>query len=206
MWIWRPQTPFQPTLPARGATASASAHTTPTTISTHAPRTGSDVEFADDARRVAPFQPTLPARGATLALRFASSRCSISTHAPRTGSDTDPDGESYETNHISTHAPRTGSDDYVRRETIELVISTHAPRTGSDDKMIAASSALMHFNPRSPHGERPAVSPRRILSMQFQPTLPARGATGRVTTFPQSGQVFQPTLPARGATDDIGSI
>ena len=35
------------------------------TISTHAPRTGSDVCATDDSRSQIAFQPTLPARGAT---------------------------------------------------------------------------------------------------------------------------------------------
>ena len=78
---------FQPTLPARGAT-SASAHTrSGDSISTHAPRTGSDRRIlmrtlffrnfnprsphGERHSRTAspplwqPFQPTLPARGAT---------------------------------------------------------------------------------------------------------------------------------------------
>ena len=39
-----------------------------------------------------------------------------------------------------------------------------------------------------------------ISSFEFQPTLPARGATGRrCFAFPRV-YAFQPTLPARGAT------
>ena len=34
-----------------------------------------------------------------------------------------------------------------------------------------------HFNPRSPHGERPPTSKPRLRRRRFQPTLPARGAT-----------------------------
>ena len=78
---------FQPTLPARGATARQVHHHRCASISTHAPRTGSDVsDNAVDAvlRDFNPrsphgerhcnvcqrvdchkFQPTLPARGAT---------------------------------------------------------------------------------------------------------------------------------------------
>ena len=62
---------------------------------------------------------------------------------------------------------------------VQLRISTHAPRTGSDEYR-AITIKLIH---------------------QFQPTLPARGAT-----VPNFGSIwstigFQPTLPARGATD-----
>ena len=36
---------------------------------------------------------------------------------------------------------------------------------------------LRHFNPRSPRGERPTVTPMAARSSRFQSTLPARGAT-----------------------------
>ena len=39
-------------------------------------------------------------------------------------------------------------------ETVEDAISIHAPRTGSDYGMIYYQLEVMHFNPRSPHGER----------------------------------------------------
>ena len=55
---------FQPTLPARGATRPLAAHQPDVSISTHAPRTGSDAGGAE-----------APPVGI------------ISTHAPRTGSD-----------------------------------------------------------------------------------------------------------------------
>ena len=56
-----------------------------------------------------------------------------------------------------------------------------------------------NFNPRSPHGERPIDRAFAPCPALFQPTLPARGATGVVAN---GGGVwrFQPTLPARGAT------
>ncbi len=56
---------------------------------------------------------------------------------------------------ISTHAPRTGSDDCPCHRVAAVLISTHAPRTGSDGQQ-----------------SQPAAS-----GQQFQPTLPARGAT-----------------------------
>ena len=55
---------FQPTLPARGATAFRDVRDSGRRISTHAPRTGSDIGFKSSAGHPA-----------------------ISTHAPRTGSD-----------------------------------------------------------------------------------------------------------------------
>ena len=56
-----------------------------------------------------------------------------------------------------------------------------------------------HFNPRSPHGERPPKSRRAARKPTFQSTLPARGATGALKVE-TGATVFQSTLPARGAT------
>ena len=56
---------FQPTLPARGATGKLMTMDAPAPISTHAPRTGSDLTETIKAE----YNPI------------------ISTHAPRTGSD-----------------------------------------------------------------------------------------------------------------------
>ena len=64
-----------------------------------------------------------------------------------------------------------------------LDISTHAPRTGSDQPVRAGgNSRTCYFNPRSPHGERRRINQGQLLSSQFQPTLPARGATGSLHT------------------------
>ena len=79
---------FQPTLPARGATRTGGgACALAPRISTHAPRTGSDIGFKSSAGHPA-----------------------ISTHAPRTGSDQINPATMRGSQGISTHAPRTGSD------------------------------------------------------------------------------------------------
>ena len=82
---------FQPTLPARGATDAKEENSGFfLTISTHAPRTGSDTDSSS----------------------AVYSDC-ISTHAPRTGSDHSAH-HSHGDAAISTHAPRTGSDGVLR--------------------------------------------------------------------------------------------
>ena len=106
---WCSMFEFQPTLPARGATAHQRAHGIAQTISTHAPRTGSDEKTVVNQIRAALFQPTLPARGATLQHAGGRRAVAISTHAPRTGSDR-IHSAALESAQISTHAPRTGSD------------------------------------------------------------------------------------------------
>ena len=122
------------------------------------------------------FQSTLPARGAT-PRRVAGNRI-VS---------------------ISIHAPRTGSDARTSAAIPDVPISIHAPRTGSDQRIVILPAHRNHFNPRSPHGERPAHSNPAGASQSFQSTLPARGATRRLMSYMQSS-VFQSTLPARGAT------
>ena len=190
---------FQPTLPARGATPAPvelrlghpdfnprsphgerhfEAHDAAreADISTHAPRTGSDLTRLTraggtghfnprsphgerpDARtlghRERPFQPTLPARGATAGGWLALLAAGISTHAPRTGSDAAARARQRPPA-ISTHAPRTGSDDKASiNSRLTDLISTHAPRTGSDVEFLRQIYQLIDFNPRSPHGER----------------------------------------------------
>ena len=57
--------PFQPTLPARGATTPQAHPFRRKQISTHAPRTGSDLLENAQKELDKKFQPTLPARGAT---------------------------------------------------------------------------------------------------------------------------------------------
>ena len=58
-----------------------------------------------------------------------------------------------------------------------------------------------YFNPRSPHGERPRPSVPHISTIEFQSTLPARGATHRRWAMRSTAAAFQSTLPARGATE-----
>ena len=154
---------FQSTLPARGATRARNApnvhveHFNPRSphgerqcvhrvvraadvISIHAPRTGSDLGFADCVLRVLKFQSTLPARGATKPLRREIRTIYFNPRSP--------------------HGERRRVIFFVNREGL---ISIHAPRTGSDTVLRRHFLPRIHFNPRSPHGERhaQAVSHRR---------------------------------------------
>ena len=123
---------------------------------------------------------------------------------------------------ISIHAPRGGSDYCQGINRSFTRISIHAPRGGSDWFLRQADLELLHFNPRSPRGERPTLSKRDVQLFIFQSTLPAGGATSfpvsdGVQTFisihaPRGGSDFhhepvfcqhngfQSTLPAGGAT------
>ena len=57
------------------------------------------------------------------------------------------------------------------------LISIHAPHAGSDGWHTGNKRVPVHFNPRSPCGERPAHRGYLSISSIFQSTLPMRGAT-----------------------------
>ena len=167
---------FQPTLPARGATCDVLASYWETLISTHAPRTGSDIYWQHRLNRWQYFNPRSP-HGE----RRAECGCNplVNDFNPRS-----PHGERH----------------YVRILcNFPCHISTHAPRTGSDMLQVPTPTTTSNFNPRSPHGERQLLARGAQAPVRFQPTLPARGATIS-TCFCRVSAKFQPTLPARGAT------
>ena len=168
---------FQPTLPARGATRSTKQSKKQQRISTHAPRTGSD-----------------------LCNQIVAVLVGISTHAPRTGSDLpgatvrrlpknfnprSPHGERRRDawqdgggSRISTHAPRTGSDPpRTRRRWERCYFNPRSPHGERPASAAAVHAGDGNFNPRSPHGERHIDSLVWVGDTSFQPTLPARGAT-----------------------------
>ena len=192
---------FQPTLPARGATAcSASSPANVNIISTHAPRTGSDIQRPTASTTATDFNPRSPHGERPILLEEKAERDAISTHAPRTGSDSICNAAVFVATNFNPRSP-------------------HGERHGQR----CVASQCNHFNPRSPHGERRRTTTHKRRHERFQPTLPARGATASVspaersihhisTHAPRTGSdkimlmsrtrtlIFQPTLPARGAT------
>ena len=73
------------------------------------------------------------------------------------------------------------------------------PARGATARLADVVARRKHFNPRSPHGERPACSSPRLRQHKFQSTLPARGATTSRSQSRRGWKPFQSTLPARGA-------
>ena len=59
---------------------------------------------------------------------------------------------------ISIHAPRTGSDPQ-RRALLkyEQAFQSTLPARGATHRRLPSAQWGIHFNPRSPHGERPAA-------------------------------------------------
>ena len=214
-------------------------------ISIHAPRTGSDSAASNGhppgchfnprsphgERRVPPrvaaadsgeFQSTLPARGATRFTLVNPPQLAISIHAPRTGSDLSFCDFSPAQARFQSTLPARGAT-FQRRNLPNLLkfqstlpargatlwfcrVSAHTcnfnPRSphGERPAQHPDSPRGGHFNPRSPHGERPRPTMTAARSRRFQSTLPARGATtGKGRKRPRKRK-FQSTLPARGAT------
>ena len=146
---------FQSTLPARGAT-----------------------DFANIERKIDNvFQSTLPARGATKAHPLRRTQESFQSTLPARGATPDKQAAiaaAADFNPRSPHGerrqrffripqrwafqstlPARGA---TLRSGMNLLdfcsISIHAPRTGSDAEKTVRRYTILHFNPRSPHGER----------------------------------------------------
>ena len=125
------------------------------------------------------FQSTLPLRGATC------SCCHASWHLQ-----------------ISIHAPLAGSDDWDMRTGDSFSISIHAPLAGSDCCEDRAFPRGMHFNPRSPCGERPSRQHNTPPHYHFNPRSPCGERHHAENQLFQIVE-FQSTLPLRGATKDL---
>ena len=215
---------FQSTLPARGATLSCLLVKLELIISIHAPREGSDPAKAAYFHATIYFNPRSP-RGERLKRqqkkelgRYFNPR---SPRGERPGVECKTSRDVYI---FQSTLPARGAT-YARGGTRCLnAISIHAPREGSDGgTRCLDAERLVHFNPRSPRGERQYGKGVRVEAKEFQSTLPARGATDdavacapavrRISIHaPREGSdidrvdierrvsVFQSTLPARGAT------
>ena len=126
------------------------------------------------------FQSTLPVWGAT---RLAGTDERPQGHFnPRSPCGERPgrDDQDPVCQAISIHAPRVGSDyrDGQAAAPGDFHISIHAPRVGSDRPADCTGKApRTYFNPRSPCGERLAITPSPLVSWVFQSTLPVWGAT-----------------------------
>ena len=127
----------------------------------------------------------------------------------------------------SPHVRRTldinrESDIHAVAGTPQTPISIHALRKESDPGTLRLTKRSKNFNPHSPCGERPCWNIRPnagsyfnphspceerlkpdlsvLKDMQFQSTLPLRGATPSLAAILYGTTRFQSTLPLRGAT------
>ena len=149
----RSMSPFQSTLPARGATIYP--HTT--------------YFFSR-------FQSTLPARGATRA-----SGCTLPAIAhfnPRSprGERPNQDGFNYLDKLFQSTLPARGATHRLAIRSDARRISIHAPREGSDRNRQALRCDPSNFNPRSPRGERRFSRPSKGAIVNISIHAPREGS------------------------------
>ena len=218
-----PNSLFQSTLPARGATKWKYVYTYSEKISIHAPRTGSDDAIIDyQSAGFTDFNPRSPHGERHSLLTGLQSENEISIHAPRTGSDNQTFLLVNVTCRFQSTLPARGATCRdcrgKRRGGYFNPRSPHGERHWKK----SARNRQNHFNPRSPHGERPGWCALAILPRYFNPRSPhgerrivalaisfhfihfnPRSPHGERQGFKFRGiddVIFQSTLPARGAT------
>ena len=140
---------FQPTLPARGATTTIIALSVAIVFQPTLPARGATATREGNAPNLR-FQPTLPARGATKVRIPREAYCIV----------------------FQPTLPARGATGGLDCFHLLLGISTHAPRTGSDTSKSEAFSRVLYFNPRSPHGERLGCVYNIVRKNHFNPRSP----------------------------------
>ena len=190
-------------------------------ISIHAPLTGSDADGTFDLEMAKNFNPRSP-YGERLVLHSRPAFSPIFQSTLPLRGATAVRRDQYPQSGFQSTLPLRGATGHTRRARHQGPISIHAPLTGSDLALGSTVPFSMHFNPRSPYGERPPALGSRYAVSVFQSTLPLRGAT---IGSPPAGyeflisihapltgsdvreriqrdkmQLFQSTLPLRGAT------
>ena len=101
------------------------------------------------------FQSTLPARGATVRHNTGLHSQGISIHAPRTGSDEDSAANLYQRIKFQSTLPARGATIRRRNESVcKMHFNPRSPHGERRNLRRDGSTLIAHFNPRSPHGER----------------------------------------------------
>ena len=172
---------FQPTLPARGATREIIIDAADMSISTHAPRTGSDTPEALNIYCHYIFQPTLPARGATVKrVTPRRRRQQFQPTLPARGATLFDAQATYAESNFNPRSPHGERRCWkTQRRTWRKNFNPRSPH-GERPLKSGKHHHSPHFNPRSPHGERLySCGGDYCVGWKFQPTLPARGATAQ---------------------------
>ena len=123
-------------------------------ISIHAPRVGSDLFSRLDNTGASYFNPRSPCGERLIKLR-----------------------QQIQISLFQSTLPVWGATGCFGQLLVESNISIHAPRVGSDSPPEISEKVRFYFNPRSPCGERLAVTPILQSRLRFQSTLPVWGAT-----------------------------
>ncbi len=123
------------------------------------------------------FQSTLPARGATAYTAGFGAMWQFQSTLPARG---------------AMGFKFRGIDDVIFQSTL--------PARGATNGRGLCATVLVHFNPRSPHGERQCWFERSVRGRQISIHAPRTGSDLVVYVTGLTACVFQSTLPARGAT------
>ena len=214
---------FQSTLPLRGATQPRKYMTNLFLISIHTPLAGSDNTKITATTSMTNFNPHSPCGerrcGIVLTLTpmnyfnphspCGERRCGIvltltpmnyfNPHSPCGERPTSPACSLISTKFQST-LPLRGATTFPHDSTQSRRFQSTLPLRGATAGRCRVRWIRCYFNPHSPCGERPSITPRRASRMLFQSTLPLRGATRPSFLACAVTVLFQSTLPLRGAT------
>ena len=165
------------------------------TISIHAPRTGSDVDFRRRICAHIQFQSTLPARGATIYQQRKNHRLPISIHAPRTGSDGTVGQDAADVVVFQSTLPARGATFLNQAGQPGGKFQSTLPARGATPIPTKKNSDARDFNPRSPHGERRRTRRRNgETPPDFNPRSPHGERHGRRRTSAATKD-FNPRSP-----------
>ena len=219
---------FNPHSPCGERPEEAFAKMENTTISIHTPHAGSDF-YSSFLSPAAIISIHTPHAGSDLPVLLVVLPGQISIHTPHAGSDPgfiaaflnrvdfnphSPCGERPDTTdhcqhtltNFNPHSPCGERPTHDRHIKADLLISIHTPHAGSDIFKHIFHKPQRYFNPHSPCGERPGQSFIPLFRIQFQSTLPMRGATAAQNQSVIVPQDFNPHSPCGERQDRAAGI
>ena len=176
--------PFQSTLPMRGATDDCHCGAAAGEFHSTLPMRGATFPAYQGSFLFSYFNPHSPCGERPGSDFPPTSLLDISIHTPHAGSDHVGGVILYSPLLFQSTLPMRGATD-IDKEIARLIgISIHTPHAGSDAwSWVPKQSMSKDFNPHSPCGERLKYAVYRCVLFLFQSTLPMRGATAKVTEF-----------------------
>ena len=141
-------------------------------ISIHAPRTGSDAAGHQDEEHQGRFQSTLPARGATRNSPLSPSLGKFQSTLPARGATLRSILMMTLILFQSTLPARGATTRRRSQQCGQAPFQSTLPARGATLHHCLLLMELLHFNPRSPHGERPAHTTSISGLNDFNPRSP----------------------------------
>ncbi len=169
-------------------------------VSIHAPAWGATWRALRGYRWIR-FNPRAP-RGARRSELRLSRMCScFNPRAPRGARPFSwPSGGFADT--FQSTRPAWGATKHVAIDRADQRFQSTRPR-GARPSLMFWRTLVFGFNPRAPRGARLGIECRPLLSVEFQSTRPAWGATLFQLSRFHCSSMFQSTRPAWGATANI---